>query len=93
MWILYGVDKDGTRHRINQYSSEQALYSGKELAKESLAAMQAKYKESLERAKEEYRNIKRLPARKRPLYYDYMGWKIMGGYIVGFIAEEVEDVD
>ena len=40
---------------------------------------------------EEYREIKKMTPRKRPKYYDYMGWKMQGFFIKEFVLEQEDD--
>lgn len=89
MWQVVGIDRDGERHVWTICDNEETAKQKAELAKAGLKRMQSGYADSLIKAVKEYREIKRMLLRKRPKYYDYMGWKMQGFFIKEFRIEEV----
>lgn len=89
VWRLIGIDDDGARHvcRICDTKDEAEKHLAE--APEKLKRMQAMYADSLIEANEERRLIQKLPKFKKPLYYDFMGWKMQGFFITRFVIEEV----
>jgi hypothetical protein len=89
MWQVVGLDEDGTRHICRRCATKEEAEQGVIKSQEGLKRIQATYADSLMRAVEEYREIKKMTPRKRPKYYDYMGWKMQGFFIKEFRIEEV----
>lgn len=89
MWQVLGIDEDGVKHVCHRCDNEEQAWQKMEQSKAGLKRMQAAYADSLIKAVSEYREIKKMTPRKRPKYYDYMGWKAQGFFIKRFeIAEE-----
>jgi hypothetical protein len=53
--------------------------------------MKKPYEQALVRAYMEYLKIKDMPDDDKPLYYDYMGWKMQGFFIKEFVLEQEDD--
>lgn len=92
MWNVVGIDADGTRHICHRCESEEMARDRLKKAKDGLKRMRAIYAGSLGRAVSEYRDMMRKPARQRPKYYDYWGWKAQGFFIKKLIVEEVTGI-
>ena len=89
MWQVVGLDEDGTRHICRRCATKEEAEQGVIKSQKGLKRIQATYADSLMRAVAEYREIKKMTPRKRPKYYDYMGWKMQGFFIKEFRIEEV----
>lgn len=90
MWHLIGIDADGTRHHCNQCKTQEEALKLLEEAMPKLEKMKAPYIGDLVRASMERLEIQKLPKTKRPLYYDYLGWKEQGFFIERFEVEYKE---
>lgn len=90
MWHLIGIDKDGARHHWNEAKTKEEAEILLEKAMPALNKARSNYISELIEAKDEHENIQRLPKEQRPLYYDYLGWKMQGFYIDHFILEYKE---
>lgn len=89
MWQVIGIDEDGVRHICRRCATKEEAEQGIIKSQEGLKKIQATYADSLMKAIAEYREIKKMPLRKRPKYYDYMGWKMQGFFIKEFRIEEM----
>ena len=91
MWNLIGIDEDGERHRCRNCKTKEEAEKYLQEARPSLERMKKPYEKELSRAYMEYLQIKEMPDDDKPLYYDYMGWKMQGFFIKEFVLEQEDD--